>query len=166
MTDIHVRLADPADQARLVEFTRAMARETENLELLPDVIAAGVRNVFQHPAYGFYLVAEVEGEIVGGLMVTTEWSDWRNGLFWWIQSVYVVPTHRRQGVYKRMYDLVGQLAAAHPHVCGFRLYVEKSNHDAQAAYRAIGMEEKPYVMFQQVVRDQPFAEEVKRGDGG
>ncbi|MFA4838221.1 MAG: GNAT family N-acetyltransferase [Candidatus Neomarinimicrobiota bacterium] len=103
--DFHIRIAEPKDADDLIEFNIAMAKETENKILPPEIITAGVHNLFAHPEYsGFYLVAETNGEIAGALMVTTEWSDWRNGLFWWIQSVYVKPKFRRQGIYRKMYE--------------------------------------------------------------
>ena len=99
--------------------------------------------------YGFYLVAESDdGEIAGGLMVTFEWSDWRNGCFWWIQSVYVMPAFRRQGIYRDLYGYVRKMAEERGGVCGFRVYVEKDNVSAKETYRKLGMEECDYRMFE------------------
>src|SRR5213078_5115093 len=106
---------------------RAMALETERKSLWPHVIGAGVRNLLRRPDSGFYSVAETGGRVIGALMVTKEWSDWRNGDFWWIQSVYVKPEHRRRGVYRRLYRFLQALAAKQRAVCGFRLYVERTN---------------------------------------
>jgi ribosomal protein S18 acetylase RimI-like enzyme len=145
-----VRLATPADAAVLTEFNAAMARETERKELLPEVIGAGVRSLLSDPASGFYVVAEEDDRVVGSLLVTKEWSDWRNGSFWWIQSVYVHPQFRRRGIYKRLYRHVQELAAQDPKVCGFRLYVERENGHAQATYRSLGMTETRYLVFEEL----------------
>ena len=147
---MQVRLATPQDAPVLVEFNAAMALETEHKELLADVIGAGVRSLLGNPAAGFYVVAEKNGETVGALMITKEWSDWRNGTFWWIQSVYVRPDVRRQGVYKLLYRHVKELAANDPAVCGFRLYVERENARAQATYNALGMKKTGYLVFEEL----------------
>jgi ribosomal protein S18 acetylase RimI-like enzyme len=145
---MQVRLATPQDAPVLIEFNAAMALETEQKALLADVIGAGVRSLLGDPAAGFYAVAEKKGEIVGALMITKEWSDWRNATFWWIQSVYVRPDVRRQGVYKLLYRHVQELAANDPAVCGFRLYVERENGRAQATYNALGMKKTGYLVFE------------------
>ena len=147
---MRVRQATSADAPPLIEFNRAMARETEGKELLPEVIGAGVRALLANPAAGFYVVAESEGRVVGALLITKEWSDWRNGTFWWIQSVYVQPEFRRQGVYKSLYRHVQAMAANDPGVCGFRLYVERENTRAQATYRSLGMKETHYRVFEEL----------------
>ena len=146
--DIIVRLAIAGDAAVIVAFNRAMALETEGKVLAEETASRGVAGLFANPSLGFYVVAEVGGEVIGSLMITTEWSDWRNGSFWWVQSVYVRPDSRRQGVYRRLYRFVGDMAAEDPDVCGFRLYVERENPTAQQAYRALGMEETSYLMFE------------------
>ena len=147
---MRIRLATPADAAVLTEFNAAMALETENKALLPEVVGAGVRALLDNPAAGFYVLAEEAGAVVGSLMITAEWSDWRKGSFWWIQSVYVRPEWRRKGVYRRLYHHVQELAARDPAVCGFRLYVERENGRAQATYRALGMKETRYLVFEQL----------------
>ena len=144
------RVATVNDAAVLAEFNTAMALETEGKELLPEVVGAGVRSLLGRPGSGFYLVAEADGQVVGSLLVTKEWSDWRNGDFWWIQSVYVRPAWRRQGIYKRLYRHVQELAAQDPAVCGFRLYVERDNKQAQGTYRALGMGETHYRVFEEL----------------
>ena len=144
------RLATASDAAVLTEFNAAMALETEGKQLLPEVIGAGVRSLLGRPGAGFYLVAEADEQVVGSLLVTKEWSDWRNGEFWWIQSVYVRPAWRRQGIYKRLYRHVQELAAKDPGVCGFRLYVERENRQAQSTYRALGMTETHYLVFEEL----------------
>lgn len=149
------RLARESDAEALVEFNRAMARETESLELPAETLTAGVRNLLRTLEYGFYVVAEhADGEgartAVGSLMVTYEWSDWRDGLFWWIQSVYVRPEFRRRGVYRRLYEFVKQLAARDPRVRGFRLYVERENRVAQSTYERLGMRQSHYLMYEEI----------------
>ena len=147
---MNIRRAVAADAQALIEFNAAMALETEGKQLLPEVIAAGVRALLAKPASGFYVVAEAEGQAVGSLLITKEWSDWRNGDFWWIQSVYVRPAWRRKGVYTTLYRHIGQMAAGDPGVCGFRLYVERENARAQATYRALGMKETRYLVFEEL----------------
>ena len=146
---MRIRLATPDDAAVLIAFNVAMALETEGKELLPEVIGAGVRSLLGNRAAGFYVIAE-EDRAVGSLMVTNEWSDWRNGSFWWIQSVYVRPESRRRGIYRALYRHVQELAAQDPKVCGFRLYVERENSHAQATYRALGMNETRYLVYEEL----------------
>jgi ribosomal protein S18 acetylase RimI-like enzyme len=146
---MRIRLATPADAAVLIEFNAAMARETEGKDLLPEVVGAGVHSLLANPAAGFYVIAEVE-RVLAALMITKEWSDWRNGSFWWIQSVYVRPEARRQGIYRRLYRHVQEMAAQDPKVCGFRLYVERENRAAQATYGALGMKETRYLVFEEL----------------
>src|SRR4030081_874013 len=145
---LNVRRATRRDARVLTEFNRAMALETERKLLRPRVIGAGVRGLLRRPDSGFYTVAELGGEVIAALMVTKEWSDWRNGDFWWIQSVYVLPGFRRQGIYSRMYRHVQALAAKDRAVCGFRLYVERHNRRAQATYRASGMRRTDYLVYE------------------
>ncbi len=146
---IVVRIAGRGDAPHMVEFNAAMALETEDLALDRATLLAGVQGLFERPEHGYYLVAEIGGAVVGGLMVTFEWSDWRNGVFWWVQSVYVRPAHRGQGVYRALYGEVRRRAKEHPDVCGLRLYVEKDNRRAQAVYRKLGMEETPYRLYEE-----------------
>ena len=146
--DTVVRHADAGDADVIVAFNRAMALETEGKVLAEEISSRGVAGLFANPSLGFYVVAEAGGEVIGALMITTEWSDWRNGSFWWVQSVYVRPDSRRQGVYRSLYRFVGDMANGDPDVCGFRLYVERGNSTAQQAYRALGMEETSYVIFE------------------
>jgi ribosomal protein S18 acetylase RimI-like enzyme len=148
--EINLRLANARDVAALVEFNRAMARETEALELLPEVLTAGVENLLRQTQFGFYVIAESGTEAVGSLMVTYEWSDWRDGLFWWIQSVYIKPEFRRRGLYRRLYEFVKARAAREPNVRGFRLYVEKQNTPAQQTYERLGMSETHYLMYEEL----------------
>ncbi|MEO5830821.1 MAG: GNAT family N-acetyltransferase [Rhodanobacter sp.] len=142
-----IRPALPADLAALVQWNAAMAWETEHKQLDPTVLTRGVRGVFEQPQRGSYLVAERDGEAVGSLLVTREWSDWRCGDFWWIQSVYVVPDARRGGVFRALYADVEQRAAAAGAV-GLRLYVETENRHAQATYEGLGMQRCHYFMYE------------------
>ena len=127
------------------------------MELIPEVADAGVKAMFENPQMGFYLVAESDGVIAAALMTTTEWSDWRNGLFWWIQSVYVLPEFRRQGLYKKLYEEVKSLAENDTSVCGFRLYVEHENLTAQKTYQALGMDETHYKLYEELKAGAEFS---------
>jgi len=147
-SSITIRKANRPDAPHFAAFNEAMAWETEGLVLNPQKILSGVNGLLDRPHYGFYVLAEVEGEATGGLMITFEWSDWRNGVFWWIQSVYVQPAHRGKGIYRRLYEGVREMAAASGDCCGFRLYVEQRNTIAQAVYAKLGMDQSHYLMFE------------------
>ena len=147
---LHVRPATAADADTLAGFNIAMAAETEHRHLLPEVVGAGVRRLLAEPALGFYLVAESAGAVVASAMVTTEWSDWRNGRFWYIQSLYVVPAHRRMGAFRALYRAIKDRAAAEGDVCGWRLYVEKDNGRAAATYRSLGMDGTDYRIMEEL----------------
>lgn len=144
-----IRPADTEDSDRIVLFNLAMARETEGRELDRKVLAKGVERVLGNPELGRYFVAESEGEVVGQVLVTTEWSDWRNGHMWWFQSVYVSKRYRREGVYRRLHEHVRETARAEKAI-GLRLYVERDNLPAQATYRALGMDASQYLMFEEM----------------
>jgi ribosomal protein S18 acetylase RimI-like enzyme len=150
--DIQVRLADRGDADTIVKFNVAMALETEHKELLLPVVTRGVRALFENPQHGFYLVAETADEVVGCLMITYEWSDWRCGVFWWLQSVYVKPEFRRRGVFRKLYEFLRVRAAQGAEVCGFRLCFEQSNQAAQTTYGKIGMTKTSYGVFEQEFR--------------
>ena len=149
--DVAIRLGDPVDGPTLARFNAAMAEETEGKPLDPEVAAAGVEGLMGRPDRGFYVVAEDEGELVGSLMITSEWSDWRAANFWWVQSVYVPPAHRRRGIYRRLYAWVRELARDEPTVCGLRLYVVSQNEIAQQAYAALGMRETDYRLWEDML---------------
>ncbi|HUP58871.1 MAG TPA: GNAT family N-acetyltransferase [Thermoanaerobaculia bacterium] len=142
------RDATPADADAIIEFQLAMARETEDLALDRDILTRGVHAVFADPSHGRYYVAEANGEVVASLMITYEWSDWRNGTVWWIQSVYVVPAFRRRGVYAGLYAHVRGLVASEPAIRGIRLYVDNRNVGAQEVYARLGMEGEHYRVFE------------------
>jgi GNAT superfamily N-acetyltransferase len=146
---MEIRIAAASDAAHLIEFNQAMALETEGLALDPGKIGPGVDAVFSDDKKGFYVVAENEGGIVGGLLVTYEWSDWRNAWFWWIQSVYILPAARGTKLYSRMYEFVKDKATAAGNVCGFRLYVENDNHHARKVYEKLGMAASHYLMYEE-----------------
>ncbi len=150
--EITIELAEKTDAAFIRDFNRAMAMETESKELPLDIVTRGVERLIQNPAYGFYVIARDGEKPVGTLMVTTEWSDWRDGLFWWIQSVYITPEYRRRGIYRKMYEFVKQRAALDPDICGFRLYVERENKGAQKTYAALGMHETDYYVYEEELK--------------
>jgi ribosomal protein S18 acetylase RimI-like enzyme len=139
-----VRRAALADAPVVVEFNRRLALETENKVLNPDWLKAGVVAGLTDANKGLYFVAEKEATIWGMMMVTFEWSDWRNGWFWWIQSVYVRAEARRTGVFRSLFDHVYRTARETPQVIGLRLYVEQQNHTAQQTYARLGMKEAGY----------------------
>lgn len=139
------------DAQVLADFNAAMALETENVRLDPPTVLAGCRAVLEDPGKGQYFVAESGGRIVGQLLVTREWSDWRNGDMWWVQSVYVHPEHRRKGVFRALYRHVVREAAARG-VAAIRLYVEEHNHAAQHTYRGMGMRVTYYRVMEQILR--------------
>ncbi|MDJ0660710.1 MAG: GNAT family N-acetyltransferase [Crocosphaera sp.] len=149
MDTINIRLAQLNDAQKIAKFNQAMAKETEDKVLSSDVLQAGVKSLLENPSQGFYVVAEVDAKVVGCLMITREWSDWRNGVFWWIQSVFVEKEYRRRGIYRSMYEFIKELANGKEDVCGFRLYVEQDNIVAQETYNALGMTKLPYLMFEQ-----------------
>ncbi|WP_107667435.1 GNAT family N-acetyltransferase [Cyanothece sp. BG0011] len=149
MDTISIRLAQLDDVKAIANFNQTMAMETEGKVLQPDVLKAGIKALLNNPSHGFYVVAEVQSKVVGCLMITREWSDWRNGVFWWIQSVFVEQEYRRRGIYRKMYEFIKELANNKEEVCGFRLYVEKDNRVAQETYSALGMTPLPYLMFEQ-----------------
>lgn len=142
------RAAAPTDASILIEYQIAMARETEDLELDRAILTRGVEALFADPALGRYYVAEVDGRVVASLMITNEWSDWRNGMVWWIQSVYVEPEWRRRGVYAGLYQHLRALVDADPNVRGLRLYVDRRNVPAQDVYRRLGMNGEHYQVFE------------------
>jgi GNAT superfamily N-acetyltransferase len=143
-----VRDATAADGPRIVEFQLAMARETEGIELDPGTLNRGVAAVFAEPGLGRYFVAVLDGVVVGSLMITYEWSDWRDGLVWWIQSVYVIPDARGTGVYRRLYEAIQSLVKGSVGIRGIRLYVDTRNAAAQKVYERLGMDGGHYRVFE------------------
>lgn len=148
---MNIRIAEKQDAPALVEFNQAMALETEGKKLNSGVLQKGVEAIFEDEKKGFYVVAETGGKIVGGLMITFEWSDWRNAWFWWIQSVYILPEYRGRSIYRLLYEYVKEKANESKNVCGFRLYVEKENEKAQKVYEKLGMESSHYLMYEEMI---------------
>jgi ribosomal protein S18 acetylase RimI-like enzyme len=145
---ITIRKARSEEWKTIAGFQQNMASETEHIQLDPNVLGEGVRSVFAQPSKGFYLVAEEKDKIVGSLMITFEWSDWRNRQIYWIQSVYVLPEFRQQGIYRSLYNYVVALAAQSDEVGGIRLYVDRSNLAAQQVYSRLGMNGDHYQVFE------------------
>jgi GNAT superfamily N-acetyltransferase len=148
MAEIQYRRARPGDHPEIVRFQLEMALETENLRLERARVERGVRAVFEDGARGTYHVAEEGGRVVSSLLITSEWSDWWDGQYWWIQSVFVEPSHRGRGVFRGMYQYVKELAEREPAVRGLRLYVEKRNQRAQRVYASLGMSDDHYDFYE------------------
>jgi RimJ/RimL family protein N-acetyltransferase len=146
--ELAIRPGEPGDAAAIVDFQLRMAQETEELGLDPDTLRRGVAAVFADPGKGRYWIAQRGGETVGGLLTTFEWSDWRNGVILWIQSVYVVPKERGRGVYRALYEQVRRQVEETPDLKGIRLYVEKRNLAAQRVYERLGMTREHYDLFE------------------
>jgi GNAT superfamily N-acetyltransferase len=157
---IAIRPAALADADFITRGNVAMALEAERKRLEPGTVRAVVHAVLDDPGKGRYFVAEHDGRVIGQLMITYEWSDWRNGTFWWIQSVYVLPDARRRGVFQALFSHLDQLARADDSVCGIRLYVERENQRAQAAYRRCGMSDAGYD-----VMEVDYSDAVKAAGG-
>ena len=147
-SEIQVRRATLKDLKILVEFNAAMAQETESKTLEPERLRAGVAALLNDAGRGFYLVAEDSGRVVGQLFITTEWSDWRNAYFWWIQSVYVTPEFRRRGVYRKLHNHVIAESRTQSDVCGLRLYVDRDNSVAQQVYANLEMRHSHYDLWE------------------
>lgn len=147
--NLRIRQASGEDAATIADFNRRMAMETEQLALDPETVRNGVRAALADKTKASYFVAEVDGAVVGQLMITHEWSDWRNGDLWWIQSVYVHPDHRRGGVFKALYQHV-QRAARAAGAAGLRLYVERDNAVAQHSYAKLGMSMTHYAVMEEM----------------
>ncbi|MFY4729725.1 GNAT family N-acetyltransferase [Nitrospira sp. BLG_2] len=150
---LHIRPARQDDVDTIVMFNVAMAFETESRRLDPATLRKGTLAILRTPRYGFYIVAELPEDKsykpVGQLMITYEWSDWRNGAFWWIQSVYVVPERRCLGVFRAMHNHILAKARADSRACGIRLYVERQNRTAQTVYQSVGLTPSAYTVFEQ-----------------
>jgi ribosomal protein S18 acetylase RimI-like enzyme len=144
---ITIRKAIISDASTIIDFQKRMAWETESIRLETEVLSKGVTSVFSDQSKGQYYVAESDGKIVASLLITYEWSDWRNTNVWWIQSVYVLSEFRRKGIFTTMYSFLKKEVSKES-VAGLRLYVELNNIRAQKTYKAIGMDNEHYIMFE------------------
>ena len=150
---IRIRRGSVADLDTIVAFNQAMAVESENKTLDLSTVTAGVRRALEDPGRSVYFLAEASGTVVGQAMVTMEWSDWRNGFFWWIQSVYVDPGSRNRGVFRAIYQHIHALARKRPDVCGVRLYVHRDNRAAIDVYGKLGMKQTDYLLYEEDLSD-------------
>lgn len=146
---IHVRVAELNDLEKIVRFNQLLASESEHKKLDHVIVMSGVREALIDPNKCRYFMAQVDGATVGQMMITLEWSDWRNGYFWWIQSVYVEQDFRRHGVFRTLYQHVGELARKENNVCGLRLYVHKENEHAIQTYKNLGMSVTDYLLCEE-----------------
>jgi GNAT superfamily N-acetyltransferase len=142
-----IRKAKPEDTSEIIDFQQKMAWETEQITLAQETVSSGVKAVFENPARGQYWVAEEKSKIIASLLITFEWSDWRNTDVWWFQSVYVLPAYRRTGIFRSMYSLIKNEADKQG-VAGLRLYVETNNSGARKTYEALGMKREHYTMYE------------------
>jgi ribosomal protein S18 acetylase RimI-like enzyme len=153
-SSVLVRLATRSDLNTIVSFNAALAQETENRALDVQILQAGVETILRDPLKGWYAVAEKQQDntqllVVGQILVTFEWSDWRNGNFWWLQSLYVQTDHRQQGIFRKLFDFVcTQAQLTCERICGVRLYVEENNQQAQQAYANLGFQKSAYHMYE------------------
>lgn len=145
---ITIRKAKHEEWHTIAAFQEKMAKETEGIQLDRQTLEKGIKAVFSDPSKGCYYIAEINQEIAGSLMITYEWSDWRNKTVCWIQSVYVRPEHRRKGVYRHLYDHIKKNAQSEENIGGIRLYVDKSNNAAQQTYTQLGMNGNHYQLFE------------------
>ena len=151
---ITIRRATPDDADIIAAFNQGIARETEDKHLEDTIVGPGVANLLANEADGRYWLAEIVGQVAGQIMVTYEWSDWRNGRVWWIQSVYVSPEFRRQGVFSALYRHIESLVREDPSACGIRLYMEESNHSAQETYEKLGMAMTHYRVMEMMLNNE------------
>ena len=149
MDQISIREGSISDTPTIAKFQQQMALETESKILKESTIRQGVESVLKCPNKGFYIIAETDSQVIGRLLVTFVWSDWRNGWFFWIQSVFVDAKYRRQGVYRVMHSEVIRRTKASGNCCGIRLYVEKDNRNAQKVYKTLGMHETDYYLYEE-----------------
>jgi ribosomal protein S18 acetylase RimI-like enzyme len=155
-SEILFRPALEEEKKMIIKFQRLMAEETEQLALDLQKIEQGVSAVFDQPSRGKYYVATHKSEVIACLLTTYEWSDWRNAMVWWLQSVYVLPEYRRQGIFRLMYAKIKEQVMQMPQVSGIRLYMHHSNHRAAKVYNAVGMDGKNYKMFEWIKPDLPY----------
>ena len=142
-----IRRAETADIPTIILYNMALALETEGKQLDEMTVTAGVKHFFSNPQFGFYIIAEIDGRTAAQTMITYEWSDWRNGVIWWIQSVYVAPEYRRRGLYRSLYQYIKTAALKDGSIPELRLYVDQHNKSAQRTYQALGMQQSHYLLF-------------------
>ncbi len=152
-----IRPATIEDASKIAAFNVALARETEDRTLNRRVVGIGVRALLAEPKYGFYIVADNGKQIVGMLLITYEWSDWLNKMWWWLQSVYVHPSARRQGIFTRLHSFIVERAQEDGHVAGIRLYAEKDNRAALKTYRQFGLKQNTYRFLEGELPEKPKA---------
>ena len=145
---ITVREANPLDENIIANFQVRMAKETEQIDLDRDIVNKGVIAVLNSPEKGIYFVAESENKIIASMLITFEWSDWRNGNVYWIHSIYVLPEFRKKGVFKTMYLHLKNIAQKDENIRGLRLYVDKTNINAQKVYETMGMDGDHYMLYE------------------
>jgi ribosomal protein S18 acetylase RimI-like enzyme len=148
MNSVRVRYATFDDESFIIESQLKMAKETENLDLDRVTVTSGVKSVFNDSQKGFYIVGEVNGDVVSCLMITPEWSDWRSNWVWWIQSIYVADEMRKSGIFSNMYTFIKEIVSKKSDVAGIRLYVDNTNLNARQVYRKIGMTDEHYRLFE------------------
>lgn len=144
----HIRLAIEDDSDVIIDFQLKMAKESEDIDLDPKTLGNGVKSVFRDPAKGKYFIVEDDNYIVGSMLITHEWSDWRNQWIFWLQSVYIMPEHRRKGLFRLMYEEVKQLVIGDDTAAGIRLYVDLTNVNALEVYKSVGMDGDHYQVFE------------------
>lgn len=146
--DIKIRKAELPDAEIIADFNLRLAKETENLVLDADRLLSGVTALLRDPLKGVYYVAEIEGQLAGQVMITYEWSDWRNSNLWWLQSVYVKQAFRGRGVFRALFRHVERLAREQGGIEAIRLYMHQNNHTARRSYEALGMTQTGYIVFE------------------
>jgi GNAT superfamily N-acetyltransferase len=148
MNEITVRPATADDLEAIVASNLALAQETEARQLERETVRSGVRRLLTEPSWGVYYLAELNGRVIGQVLITYEWSDWRDGMFWWIQSVYVAPAARNRGVYRALHTWIERKARQTPGVCGLRLYVDRHNARARQVYARLGLQRTEYCLYE------------------
>ena len=143
---VHIRKAKPSDIPTIIEYNLAHAKEIEGLQLNEDVLRLGVENALKRKEC-HYFVAESDDNVIGQTMITYEWSDWRNGVIWWLQSIYVKPDYRKQGVFKAIFNHIETLAKNDPQIKALRLYVMKNNRSGRSTYKKLGMNDSYYIVY-------------------
>lgn len=147
LSEINIREAHKGDLAILVQNNQALAEETEALQLDSDILREGIEQALKREEC-HYFVAVIDEKVVGQTMITYEWSDWRNGIIWWIQSVYVHPAHRKQGIFRSLFKHIESLAKINPQVKALRLYVMQNNNAGKETYQSLGMNDSGYIVFE------------------